>query len=75
MALLLASPGALACDLSLVAPAKSALNKPVQANASLANDILAVSYSVTAPSLNARKILGPRQYPYMFDVVELFVTF
>ena len=75
MTLLLASPGALACDLSLVAPAKSALNKPVQANASLANDILAVSYSVTAPSLNARKILGPRQYPYMFDVVELFVTF
>jgi hypothetical protein len=75
MALLLASPGALACDLSLVAPAKSALNKPVQANASLANDILAVSYSVTAPSLNAIKTLGPRQYPYMFDVVELFVTF
>ena len=75
MTLLLASPGALACDLSLVAPAKSALNKPVQANASLANDILAVSYSVTAPSLNAIKTLGPRQYPYMFDVVELFVTF
>ena len=75
MTLLLASPGALACDLSLVAPAKSALEKPVQAKASLADDILAVSYSVTAPSLNAIKTLGPRQYPYMFDVVELFVTF
>ena len=75
MTLLLASPGALACDLSLVAPAKPALEKPVQAKASLADDILAVSYSVTAPSLNAIKTLGPRQYPYMFDVVELFVTF
>jgi hypothetical protein len=75
MALLLASPGALACDLSLVAPAKSALKKPVQAKASLADNTLSVRYSVTAPSLNARKVLGPRQYPYMFDVVELFVTF
>ena len=35
---------------------------------------MTVSYSVTAP-LNATKVLGPRQYPYMFDVVELFVTF
>jgi len=75
MAVVLASPGALACDLSLVAPAKSALKKPVQVKASLADDTLSVRYSVTAPSLNARKVLGPRQYPYMFDVVELFVTF
>jgi hypothetical protein len=75
MAALLASPGALACDLSLVAPAKSVLKKPVQASASLADDILSVRYSVAAPSLNAKKVLGPGQYPYMFDVVELFVTF
>ena len=75
MAVVMASPGALACDLSLVAPAKSALKKPVQVKASLAGDTLGVRYSVTAPSLNARKVLGPRQYPYMFDVVELFVTF
>jgi hypothetical protein len=75
VAMLLASPGALACDLSLVAPAKSALKKPVQVRASLAGDILTASYSVSAPSLNARKSLGPKQFPYMFDVVELFVTF
>jgi hypothetical protein len=75
VALLLASPGALACDLTLVAPAKSALKKPVQVRASLAGDILTASYSVSAPSLNARKSLGPKQFPYMFDVVELFVTF
>jgi hypothetical protein len=71
---LLTSAAALACDLSLVAPANSALKKPVQVRASLAGDNLIASYSVTAP-LNARKVLGPQQYPYMFDVVELFVTF
>ena len=74
IAMLLASPGASACDLSLVSPAKSVLQKPVQVKASLADDTLTVSYSVTAP-LHAVKVLGPKQYPYMFDVVELFVTF
>jgi hypothetical protein len=73
--LLISSGAALACDLSLVTPAKSALRKPVQVKASLAGDILTVSYSVSAPSLNARKVLGPQQHPYMFDVVELFVSF
>lgn len=75
IAFVLTSPGALACDLSLVSPTKSVLKQPVQAKASLADDVLTVSYSVTAPSLNARKVLGPQQHPYMFDVVELFVTF
>jgi hypothetical protein len=59
VAMVLASPSALACDLSLVAPAKSILKNPVQVRASLADDTLIVSYSVSAPSLNARKVLGP----------------
>jgi hypothetical protein len=75
IALLLISPGVPACELSLVAPATSVLKEPVQARVSLAGDVLTASYSVSAPSLNARKILGPQQFPYMFDVVELFVTF
>jgi len=75
VAALLTSPAALACDLSLVAPAKSVLKNPVQVRTSLAGDTLTASYSVSAPSLNAKKILGPQQFPYMFDVVELFVTF
>jgi hypothetical protein len=75
VAALLTSPAALACDLSLVAPAKSVLKKPVQVRASLAGDTLTASFSVSAPSLNAKKILGPQHFPYMFDVVELFVTF
>jgi hypothetical protein len=74
IATLLSSANAFACDLSLVAPAKSVLRKPVQVKAALADDILTVSYSVTTP-LNARKVLGPKQHPYDFDVVELFVTF
>jgi hypothetical protein len=75
IAVLLTSQGVLACDLSLVAPAKSALSKPVQARAALAEDTLTVFYSVSTPSLNASKSLGAHQFPYMFDVVELFVTF
>jgi hypothetical protein len=43
--------------------------------ASLADDTLIAGYSVSTPTLNARKVLGPKQYPYMFDVVELLVTF
>jgi hypothetical protein len=73
-AMLLTSANAFACDLSLVVPTKSVLRKPVQVKAALADDILTVSYSVTTPTLNARKVLGPQQHPYMFDVVELFVT-
>lgn len=75
IAMLLTSANAFACDLSLVAPAKSALRKPVQVKAALADDILTVSYAVTTPKLNARKVLGSKQHPYDFDVVELFVTF
>jgi hypothetical protein len=74
-AMLLTSFSAQACDLSLVAPATSALKKPVRVKASLADGIMTTSYSVTAPSLNATKVFGPGQYPYTFDVVELFVTF
>jgi len=74
-ALLLTSAQVLACDLTLVSPAKSVLKKPVAASVSLAGDILTASFSVSSPALNARKVLGPGQYPYMFDVVELFVTF
>jgi hypothetical protein len=77
IAILLISPEALACDLSLVAPAKSVLKKPVEARVSLADDTLIAGFSVSAPPPNARKRLGPQQHPYMFDVfdvVEVFVT-
>jgi hypothetical protein len=74
-AILWTCSGAAACELSLVAPATSALKNPVRVQASLAGDALIARFSVTAPSLNAKKVLGPKEYPYQFDVVELFVTF
>src|SRR6201996_3543679 len=75
LATLLTTSEAMACELSLVAPATSALKNPVQAHVSVANAVRSAHFSVSAPSLNARKILGPKEYPYQFDVVELFVTF
>jgi hypothetical protein len=66
---------AVACELSLVAPATSALKNPVEAHVSLADDALIARFSVRAPSLNAKKALARGEYPYQFDVVELFLTF
>jgi hypothetical protein len=75
IAIVLAASRAFGCDLALVAPAHSNLDKPVRVNASLTDDTLIARFSVSAPSLNAKNVLGPREYPYQFDVVELFVTF
>ncbi len=74
-AVLLSCSNAMACDLSLVVPARSPLTSPVHAGAALGGDVLTARFSVTASSLNAKKVLGPNEYPYQFDVVELFVTF
>ena len=63
------------CELSLVAPATSALKHPVQVRTSLADDALIARFSVTSPSVNAKKVLDPGEHPYRFDVVELFLTF
>jgi hypothetical protein len=73
--LLTSAQQTLACDLTLVSPAKSTLRNPVQARASLAADTFTVTFTVASPSLNAKKVQRPGQYPYMFDVVELFATF
>lgn len=75
IAVFLISSDAIACELSLVTPATSAFKDPVQVHVSLTDDALIARFSVSAPSLNAKKVLGPSEYPYQFDVVELFVTF
>jgi hypothetical protein len=66
--------GALACELALVAPATSVLKKPVEAGITVVDGSLVAKFSVTTPRLNAKTTLGPGQFPYMFDVVEVFVT-
>jgi hypothetical protein len=75
IAVLLISSDASACELSLVAPATSALKNPVQVRTSFADDALIASFSVTSPSMHAKKVLAAGEHPYQFDVVELFVTF
>jgi len=75
IAILLIASEAIACELSLVTPARSLPTNGVQADATLVNDTLTAHFSVSAPSLNAKKVLAPGEYPYEFDVVELFVTF
>jgi hypothetical protein len=70
VAVLLNGAGAMACELSLVAPVTSALKNPVEAHVSLADDALIASFSVSTPSLNAKKVLAQGEYPYQFDVVE-----
>jgi len=74
-AVLLCFSKATACDLALVAPAASSLNNPVQVQAALADGVLTARFSVSSPSLNAKKVLAAGEYPYQFDVVELFITF
>lgn len=64
----------MACELSLVAPATSALKNPAQARISFADDALIANFSVISPTINAKKVFGPADHPYQFDVVELFVT-
>jgi hypothetical protein len=72
---LLSCSNAWACELSLVAPATSALKNPVQVRTSLTDGTLIASFSVASPTMNAKKVLAPGEHPYQFDVVELFVTF
>jgi hypothetical protein len=75
IAALLIYSNAAACELLLVAPATSALKNPVEVHVSLADGALTARFSVLAPSLNAKKVLAPGEYPYQYDVVEFFVTF
>jgi hypothetical protein len=75
LAILLITSDARACELSLVAPAHSDVKNPVKADVSLADDVLTARFSASVRPLNAKKILGPNDFPYAFDVVELFVTF
>jgi hypothetical protein len=74
-AVLLSCSDATACELLLVTPATSSLKNSVQVHVSLTDDALIARFAVSAPTLNAKKVLGPNEYPYQFDVVELFVTF
>ena len=75
IAMLLANSQAGACALSLVAPAHSSLENPVKVTAAVTDETLTARFAVATPSLNAKAVLTTGEYPYQFDIVELFVTF
>jgi len=60
--------------LHLVYPATSELRDPARVTLTLEGDRLKVHFAVKTPTINARKTLAPNQYPYQYDVVEVFVS-
>ncbi|QDK37012.1 carbohydrate-binding family 9-like protein [Bdellovibrio sp. NC01] len=76
-----AEVSALACDkvqaqqaLTLAYPAESQLVQPVDVQFQLDNGNLIAQFSVRSESINAKPVLGPKEYPYQGDVVELFIS-
>lgn len=61
-------------NLHLSYPALQNIVSPVQVNFELQGDTLHAHFEVTASEINAKENLAPNEYPYQFDVVELFVS-
>lgn len=61
-------------SLNLAYPAQSALTAPVDVQFHLDGDNLVAQFEVRAETINAKPVLGPNEYPYQADVVELFVS-
>ena len=61
-------------NLRLTNPAHSNLNNPVNVKFEVDGDTLRATFEVHNDSIHAKQTLGPGEYPYMFDVVELFVS-
>ena len=60
--------------LHLVSPQKSELSEPVKIQIALENSILHARFEVKTSEINGKEHLGKDEYPYQFDVVELFVS-
>jgi hypothetical protein len=63
-------------SLSLVYPEQQILMGPHQVTIELDRDILIATFKVTTDpqKINAKVHLGPHEYPYQFDVVEIFIS-
>ena len=59
--------------LQLVSPRTAPFKEPVRVSWKLDGRFLLVNFNVTIPVQYAKKVYGPRDYPYEFDVVEVFV--
>lgn len=60
--------------LTLAYPAESALVQPVDVQFQLEGDTLFAQFDVRSDEINAKPVLGPKEYPYQGDVVELFIS-
>lgn len=61
-------------NLNLVNPASSPLSQPVQVRYELNNDLLEVSFQVNSSVLHKKDVYGPADYPFQYDVAEVFIT-
>jgi hypothetical protein len=60
--------------LNLVFPAQSTFSQPVTVKFSLDGSILKAHFEVHTPTIHGQPHLGPGQYPFQWDVVEVFVS-
>ena len=60
--------------LNLVNPATSTLTEPVQVRYQLINHHLKVSFHVNSPVLHSKDIYSSQDYPFQYDVAEVFLT-
>lgn len=62
--------------LNLVTPQASKLknDQPVQTQVKLNGHFLKVSFDVSTDQIYAKPVLQPNEYPFQFDVVELFLS-
>lgn len=68
------SSGEQALPLRLTYPAQAPLKNPVDVRFALDGSNLLVHFEVRTPEINAKPQLGPKEYPYQHDVVEVFVS-
>lgn len=50
------------------------IDLPVQTQVELNGNFLKVSFDVTSEQINAKPVFNPNEYPFQFDVVELFLS-
>ncbi|MDG0817105.1 carbohydrate-binding family 9-like protein [Bdellovibrio svalbardensis] len=61
-------------SLQLSYPAQSILTQPVDVQFRLDGEMLIAQFEVRSDVINAKEKLGPKEYPYQGDVVELFIS-
>lgn len=60
--------------LTLAYPAQSDLAAPVQVAFALEDKVLHARFEVRTPEINAKEQFAAGEYPFQFDVVEIFVS-